>query len=79
VTARSLNVRGGPGIDHPVVSGLVAGDEVEVVGRNADGSWLQIVCVSAGDDGTAWIASAFTDLDLVGVMELPEIDVRAGG
>lgn len=68
VTVLSLNVRSGPGTDHPVVSGLSLNDAVTVIGRNADGSWLQIV----RGNGTDWIAAEFTDVD--NVMELPEVE-----
>ena len=60
VAARSLNVRGGPGTDHPVVGGLSRGDVVEVVGKNAAADWLQITYPKAAG-GRAWVAGAFVD------------------
>lgn len=59
VTARSLNVRSGPGTDHPVIGGLSYGDEVTVVGRNAEETWLQIVYESE----KAWVSAAYVDLE----------------
>lgn len=45
-----LNLRSGPGIEYAVVDQVVAGDELVVVGQNADGTWLEL------EDGT-WIAA----------------------
>lgn len=47
----SLNVRGGPGTNHAVVANFPKGEGDIAIGRNEDGSWLQI--------STGWI---FTDL-----------------
>lgn len=44
VTAASINVRGGPGTDYPVVGGLVAGQTCAVIGRNQAATWWQISC-----------------------------------
>lgn len=59
VIARSLYVRNGPGMSYLVVGGLVKGDAVEIVGKNADGSWLQIVY----EDGRAWVSAQWVDLE----------------
>lgn len=55
ITANSLNVRSGPGTDHPVVAGLVKGDRVEIT-ETAEGSgylW--------GKCKTGWICLQYTD------------------
>lgn len=51
-----LNVRSGPGTDYAVVGQVAAGDELLVVGQNADGSWLVL------EDG-GWIAAFLVDGD----------------
>jgi hypothetical protein len=44
------NLRAGPGTEYEIVGSAQAGDEVDVVGQNSDGTWL----VLAND---AWIAA----------------------
>jgi len=61
VTAYGLNVRSGPGVAYPIIGGLSLGDSVEVVGKNATGTWLQISS-SSGAEGRAWVAAAYVDL-----------------
>ncbi len=61
-----LNVRGGPGLDFPVVGKLYVGDLVEQVAASKDGEWLQVVF--EGSDEPAWVATAFAegvDLDTI--------------
>lgn len=45
----ALNVRAGPGTDYAVVSGLAAGAQVEITGRNASADWWQILLPSGGE------------------------------
>jgi Tol biopolymer transport system component len=61
VTAYGLNVRTGPGTAYPIVGGLIWGDTVEVVGKNATGTWLQIA-YPTGAESQAWVAAAYVDL-----------------
>ena len=72
VTAYGLNVRTGPGTAYPIVGGLSRDDVVEVVGKNAASTWLQIIH-PAGAEGQAWIAAAYVDLSgsLAAVPEVP--------
>jgi TolB protein len=58
VTAYGLNVRAGPGVAYPIIGGLSQGDVVEVVGKNAVGTWLQIAY--SGREG--WVAAAYVEL-----------------
>jgi endonuclease/exonuclease/phosphatase (EEP) superfamily protein YafD len=51
---RGANLRGGPGTNYPVVGGAVAGQAVDVIGRNSTGDWLKLA------DGT-WIAAFLVD------------------
>jgi hypothetical protein len=68
VTSYGLNVRTGPGVAYPIIGGLSRGDVVEVVGKNAAGTWLQI----AYNGREAWIAAAY--IDLTGSLaEVPEV------
>ena len=39
---RPMNVRGGPGTDHPVIGTAVAGRRFPIVGQNSAGNWWQI-------------------------------------
>jgi len=61
VTAYGLNVRTGPGTAYPIIGGLSQGDAVEVVGKNAAGTWLQITH-PAGTEGRAGVSVAYVDL-----------------
>jgi TolB protein len=61
VTAYGLNVRTGPGVAYPIIGGLSRGDTVEVLGKNAAGTWLQIVH-PADSDGRGWISAAYVEL-----------------
>jgi len=54
VLAPLLNVRSGPGITYPVLRIAAAGDTFTLLGRNRDGSWLQICCLQEGRVG--WIS-----------------------
>lgn len=53
-----LNVRLGPSTDYDVVGLLRAGDTVQIVGKNADGTWWQIPFAQA-PNGLAWISAEF--------------------
>lgn len=47
---RNANLRAGPGTTYPVVGGVQGGQSLTLVGRNADGSWVQL-------DSGQWIAA----------------------
>jgi len=51
----SLNVRGGPGTQHAVVANFPRGEADVAIGRNEDGSWLQI--------STGWVFTALVETD----------------
>jgi uncharacterized protein YgiM (DUF1202 family) len=42
VTSYRLNVRLGPGLDHPVIGQVWRGERVSLLGRNSNSNWLQI-------------------------------------
>ncbi|MCL5995961.1 MAG: SH3 domain-containing protein [Chloroflexi bacterium] len=56
ITTRIVNVRSGPGIQYDVLGYLQLDTTVPVRGRNADGTWWQIVYVE-GVDGVGWVRS----------------------
>lgn len=47
-----MNVRAGPGTEHPVVASLEAGGTAPIVGKNPPGDWWQI---ELGNGTTGWI------------------------
>ena len=68
VVNQNANVRTGPDTDHAVAYWLTAGAEVTVVGRNADGSWLQI----EHEDRPGWIFTALLDIATEGAAKPAE-------
>jgi hypothetical protein len=64
---RDVNVRGGPGVDYPVLGALHTGETATITGVSTDATWLQIVFASgAGDRG--WVSRRYADHgDLAGV------------
>jgi len=61
ITARVLNVRRGPGTNYPVMGQLQQNDVVEISGKNADSSWLQIV-YPTGTIGRGWISASYAQV-----------------
>jgi hypothetical protein len=61
ITAEILNVRKGPGTNYPVIGQLQQNDVVEIAGKNADGSWLQIV-YPTGTIGRGWISASYAQV-----------------
>jgi uncharacterized protein YraI len=58
VTANlNANVRKGPSTDYDAVGSLLTNESAPIVGRNAEGSWWNIV-FPAGPGGKAWIANS---------------------
>ncbi len=56
---QTINVRQGPGTNNPVVTTLEPGAEVRVLGRNSDGSWINIQL----DDGTeGWVSAELLEV-----------------
>lgn len=68
ITAATLNARGGPGLDFPIVDKLARGDVFDVVGRNAAGSWLRLILPDAAD-GYGWINTKY------GVLSVPANEI----
>ncbi len=61
VVANRLNVRAGPGTDQPVVTALVRGKQVPLVGRTENGQWLK---VQLPDETTGWAAAQWLESDI---------------
>jgi len=61
ITAGVLNVRKGPGTNYPVIGQLQQNDVVEIVGKSADSSWLQIV-YPTGTIGRGWISVSYAQV-----------------
>ena len=59
VSEFDVNLRAGPGRSYPVVATLRAGQEVEIVGRNAAGDWWQLAWVSGN---RVWVAGGVVRL-----------------
>lgn len=60
-SARGLNLRGGPGLTHPVLGQLASGTQIEILGQSSDGSWLK-VREKAGSRREGWVSKMFIDL-----------------
>ncbi len=75
VVAFFLNVRSGPGVVFPVVGVLSSRDGVNLIGRNADGSWVEIV-LPAGTRG--WVNRHWLRIN-IDVNALPITDGSGGG
>ncbi len=58
IIQQKLNVRSGPGAGFDSLGTLNAQDVVNLIGKDANGAWLQIE-FTAGPDGKGWINSAF--------------------
>jgi dipeptidyl aminopeptidase/acylaminoacyl peptidase len=54
VVAEAINVRSGPGVGYSVVSGLVRGDVVPIVGQDAGSGWW---LVQLPDGQSGWVTS----------------------
>ena len=68
IVQQQLNVRSGPGADFNSVGTLNPQDVARLIGKDANGAWLQIEFL-AGPDGKGWISAAFVQAK--GVEGLP--------
>jgi uncharacterized protein YraI len=53
--SNSMNVRGGPGTDYPVVGAMNAGEQAEIIGKNPQADWWQVL-LPGGAQG--WLLGA---------------------
>ncbi len=70
IIQHQLNIRSGPGADFNSLGTLNPQDVVRLIGKDANGVWLQINFTS-GPDGKGWISAAFVQAQ--GVENLPII------
>jgi len=56
VISNGLNVRSGPGTNYSILTGVYYGTTLDVIGRNADGTWLKIQTPSGI---VGWVYSAY--------------------
>jgi uncharacterized protein YraI len=68
VIQQKLNIRSGPGTDFNSIGTLNPQDAVNLTGKDANGTWLQIE-FGAGPEGKGWINAAFVQAS--GVENLP--------
>jgi N-acetylmuramoyl-L-alanine amidase len=61
VASDELNLRMGPTYDHPVFEVLVRGDELTVIGTNADDSWIE---VQTATGQTGWVVTDLVNLNI---------------
>ena len=84
-----VNVREGPSTAYPILGQVRAGDDVEILGKNEEGSWWQICCLgdgATGDKQPGWMAAEFVDpsfgaadADSIPVAEAPSVPTPAPG
>jgi len=71
IVQQQINVRSGPGTDFNALGTLNPQDVVGLLGKDANGIWLQIDFPAAGPEGKGWINAAFVQAQ--GVENLPII------
>jgi uncharacterized protein YraI len=64
IIQQQINVRSGPGTGFNSLGTLHAQDVVNVTGKDASGTWLQIA-FAAGPDGKGWVNAAFVQANRV--------------
>ena len=60
VTLYALNVRQGPDTSFPRVGTVRIGQQLTVLARNAEGTWVHVCCV---DGQSGWVSRAYVKLD----------------
>ena len=76
--AKGSNLRTGPGTNYDKAGSLIKDQKVEIVGKNADGSWFQI---KTADGKVAWVSASLVTITggvaLVEVVAAPPTPTRA--
>ena len=78
VTGTTVNLRTGPGTDHPTSGQVRAGDALHATGRNAAGDWLLIVHPAATGE-QVWIYAPLTDISAASLQVLAIVSAVAIG
>ena len=68
IVQQQINVRSGPGTSFNSLGTLNAQDVINLIGKDSNGTWLQIE-FAAGPDGKGWVNAAFVQTQ--GVENLP--------
>lgn len=61
-TARAsdtINLRGGPGTEYPVIGGARPGESFRITGRNSAGSWWQACCLNGS---SVWLSASYVEV-----------------
>lgn len=61
IANRNMNLRGGPGTNYPVIGSASAGDNFDISGKNEDGSWFQVCCLSNEEIG--WLSASLVTVE----------------
>ena len=61
----NVNIRKGPGTNYDILGVLLLGQQAEITGRNADGTWWQIK-FPAGSGGVGWVSAAYVSAENIG-------------
>lgn len=64
VSADLVNVRTGPSTDFEILGMVSLGEEVDILGRNPEGTWWRVCCVTATETGSeevGWIIGDFVE------------------
>ncbi|MCW5874196.1 MAG: SH3 domain-containing protein [Anaerolineales bacterium] len=72
---RDVNLRAGDSTGHDVLTVVPGGASVEVIGRNSDGSWLQVVYRGA----TGWISASFLEGTVPADLPVAQAPAAGGG
>lgn len=72
---RDVNLRAGDSTGHNIITVVPGGASVEVIGRNNDGSWLQVVYRGA----TGWIAASFLEGSVPADLPVAQAPPATGG
>jgi serine/threonine protein kinase len=72
VIAANANLYSGPGMNYDYMMGVPIGDKLLVVGRNSDGTWLEVF--PPGHTITGWILSQKVKME-VDIFSLPTVEI----
>jgi serine/threonine-protein kinase len=71
VKVRSANIRYGPGTNYSILTATMQNEQLQVIGRNMDGSWL--VVLVPGTDTSGWISISVIEVNTLIVDALPVV------
>jgi len=70
ITEELVNVRSGPDTAYPLIATVGQGEEFEIIGKNPDGSWWQICCVSGQE---VWVFSQLAQAQDAGAVAVAQL------